>query len=113
MKNEFVVLFQYCIGMGNSKLPMKIMLAMNILNVLCSTILILLFHMGTAGIAIPALVARIGAAIIIFTLATKLKGDIHLEKTLKYRFNGGVVKKILGIGVPFGIENGMFYISRI
>ena len=78
MKNEFVVLFQYCIGMGNSKLPMKIMLAMNILNVLCSTILILLFHMGTVGIAIPALVAR-----------------------------------ILGIGVPFGIENGMFYISRI
>lgn len=99
--------------MGNSKLPMKIMLIMNILNVLCSTILILVFHMGTAGIAMPALIARIGAAVIILILAMKLKGYVHLKKTLKYRFDGKMVKQILGIGVPFGIENGMFYFGRL
>lgn len=99
--------------MGNSKLPMKIMLAMNILNVLCSTILILVFHMGTVGIAIPALIARIGAAVIILILAMKLKGDVHLESMLKYRFDGKTIKQILGIGVPFGIENGMFYFGRL
>lgn len=99
--------------MGNSKLPMKIMLIMNILNVLVSITLILVFHMGIAGIAIPALVARIGAAAIILTLAMKLKGDIHLEKTLKHRVDGKMVKQILGIGVPYGIENEMFYFGRL
>jgi putative MATE family efflux protein len=99
--------------MGNSKLPMKIMLIMNILNVLCSTVLILVFHMGTAGIAIPALIARIGAAVIILTLAVKLKGDVYIEKTLKYKFDGEMIKQILGIGVPYGIENGMFYFGRL
>jgi Na+-driven multidrug efflux pump len=99
--------------MGNSKLPMKIMFIMNILNVLCSTILILVFHMGTVGIAIPALIARIGAAVIILILAMKLKGDVYLEGISKYRFDGKTIKQILGIGVPFGIENGMFYFGRL
>lgn len=99
--------------MGNSKFPMKIMLTMNILNVLCSMLLILGLHMGTSGIAIPALIARIGAAAIVIIFATKIKGVVYLEKTLKYKFNGEMVKQILGIGVPFGIENGMFYFGRL
>lgn len=99
--------------MGNSKLPMKIMLTMNVLNVLFSSILILVFHIGTLGIAIPALIARIGAAIIILILAMKLKGDVYLESMLKYKFDERTIKQILGIGVPFGIENGMFYFGRL
>lgn len=69
--------------------------------------------MGTAGIAIPALIARVGAAVIILILAMKLKGDVYLEKTIKYQFNGKMVKQILGIGVPYGIENGLFYFGRL
>lgn len=98
---------------GNSKLPMKVMLTMNIINVIGSMICILIFHMGTAGIAIPTLIARIGGALIILFLAMRLKGEVYLEKTLTYHFNGKMLKRILGIGVPYGIENGMFFMGRL
>lgn len=99
--------------MGNSKLPMKVMLAMNILNVVGSAILIYVFNMGTTGIAIPTLISRIGSAVIILILALNQKNSLHLEKTLKYRFDGKMIKRILGIGIPYGLENGMFFFGRL
>jgi len=99
--------------MGNSKLPMKIMLAMNILNIVGNAVLVWGFKMGTVGVAIPTLISRIGAAIIILTLAMNPKNALYIKKTLKFRFNGLIIKRILGIGVPYGIESGMFYFGRL
>lgn len=99
--------------MGNSKLPMKIMLAMNILNMAGNAILVYGFKMGTAGVAIPTLVSRIGASIIILFILSNKKYSLYLKKTLQYRFNKGIVKQILGIGIPYGLENGMFYLGRL
>jgi putative MATE family efflux protein len=99
--------------MGNSKLPMKIMLAMNILNVAGNAVLVLGFKMGTAGIAIPTLVSRVLAALIVITLALNKKNDLHLDKNLKPPYDSGMIKKILRVGLPFGIENGLFYFGRV
>ena len=99
--------------MGNSKLPMKIMFFMNILNVAGNAILVFGLKMGTAGIAIPTLVSRIGAALIILILALNKKNTLSLKKSLKYRFNKDMIKRILGIGVPYGLENGMFHFGRL
>jgi len=99
--------------MGNSKLPMKIMLAMNILNVIGNAILVFVFNLGTAGVAIPTLVSRIGAAGIIMVLALNKKNTLHLNKTLKHRFNWQMITRILEIGLPYGLENSMFYFGRL
>ena len=99
--------------MGNSKLPMKVMLAMNIAHAVGNAILIYGFHFGTAGVAIPTLISRIAAAVIIITLALNKKHSIYIKKSLKHKFNWPMIKKILGIGVPYGLENGLFYLGRI
>lgn len=99
--------------MGNSKLPMQIMLAMNILNVVGSATLIYGFDLGTIGVAIPTLLSRILAAIIIISLALQPKHLIHVRKSLKYHFDWEIIKKILGIGIPYGLENGLFFFGRI
>jgi putative MATE family efflux protein len=99
--------------MGNSKLPMKIMLAMNILNVAGNAVLVLGLRMGTVGIAIPTLVSRALAAIIIITLALRKKNDLHLEKSLKPRYDIPMIRRILKVGLPFGIENGLFHFGRV
>lgn len=99
--------------MGNSKLPMKIMFAMNMLNVAGNALFVYVMKMGTEGVAIPTLISRMGAAFIVLGLLMNKKYSLHLRKTLKYRFNKKIIKQILGIGVPYGLENGMFYFGRV
>lgn len=99
--------------MGNSKLPMRIMLTMNILHAAGNALLVFRFHMGTAGVAIPTLLSRIGAALIVIYLACNQKNVLNLKKTLKHKFDGTMLKRILNISVPYGIENGMFYFGRL
>lgn len=99
--------------MGNAKLPMKIMLYMNILNVVGNVLLVYVFEFGTSGIAISTLVSRIGAAAIIILLALNLNNILYLNKTFRHKFDLGMIRKILAIGVPFGFENGMFHFGRL
>lgn len=99
--------------MGNAKLPMKIMLAMNILNVAGNALLVSIFHMGVAGVAIPTLISRIGAALIILYLAHKKECELQISNFISGKFEPAMIKRILNIGAPFGFENGMFYLGRL
>ncbi|WP_205737052.1 MATE family efflux transporter [Acetobacterium paludosum] len=99
--------------MGNSKLPMKVMLVMNVINVAMTTVLIFGFHMGTAGVAIPTLLCRMGAAIIILALVMNKNNCLYLKRSIRFKFDGTMIKQILKIGVPSGFENGMFYFGRL
>jgi putative MATE family efflux protein len=99
--------------MGNSKLPMKIMLIMNIAHALGNAVLIYGFHLGTEGVAIPTLISRIVAAVIIISLALNKDQSLYIKKTLKHKFNWQMIKRILSIGVPYGLENGLFFFGRI
>ena len=98
-------------SIGNSALPMRVMLFMNLVNMAGNTVLLFVFHMGIEGLAIPTLISRIGAAIIILILAAKKRNTVFLEKF------GGLDKneivRILKIGIPYSLENGIFYLGRL
>lgn len=99
--------------MGNSKLPMQIMLAMNIAHAIGNAVLIYGFHFGVEGVAIPTLISRAAAGIIVIALLLNKKHVLHLKMSLKHKFDWVMLKLILGIGLPYGLENGLFYLGRI
>lgn len=99
--------------MGNSKVSMGVSLIMNIINVGGNALLIYGLHMGTEGVAIPTLVSRTVAAVIIIVLLCNDKQEIHIKKTWRYRMSWSHVKKILMVGVPNGLENSMFQLGKI
>lgn len=99
--------------MGNSKLPMQVMLIMNIAHAIGNAIMIYGFHFGTEGVAIPTLISRIAAAIIIITLAFNQKQILYINRSIRHQFNWPIIKRILSIGLPYGLENGLFYFGRI
>lgn len=99
--------------MGNSKITMQVSFVMNAINVVGNAILIYAFHLGAEGVAIPTLLSRVVAAVLIVILLINPKQTLHLEKTLKYRFDWKMIKKILGIGIPNGLENSMFQLGKI
>ena len=65
------------------------------------------------GAAIPTVFSRIVAAIVIFVLIRNNNLQIHLSKKLCKKFDRTLIRKILYIGVPNSLENGMFQLGKI
>lgn len=100
-------------SMGNSKVSMLISLLINMINIAGNAICVFGFKMGIAGVAIPSVVSRFVAAVIIVKLLYHKQNQIHLMKDLKYfKPQKETVKKILHIGIPNGLENGLFHLGR-
>ena len=100
-------------AMGNSQISMRVSLLMNAINVTGNAILVFGLRIGTAGVAIPTLISRMVAAIVITVLLCNQTRILHIERTLKFRFDGRMIRKILAIGDPNGLENSMFQLGKI
>lgn len=100
-------------AMGDSRTTMYISLLMNLINLVGNAILIFLCNMGVAGAAIATLVARTVAAVLIFKLMLDEKRDVNFKGRLTLRMDFSLVKKILYIGVPNGLENSLFQLGKI
>jgi putative MATE family efflux protein len=99
--------------MGNSKIAMQMSLLMNGINLVGIAILIYGFHFGVAGAGIPTLVARVAAAVIIIVLLCDQKRLLHLPRPFIFHVDKMLLKRILYIGVPNGLENSMFQLGKI
>lgn len=100
-------------AMGNSRVSMNVSVIMNIINVAGNALLIYGFHRGAEGVAIPTLVSRMVAAVIIIVLLCDEKLTLHIKRSWHYRIDWSHVKKILSVGVPNGLENSMFQLGKI
>lgn len=100
-------------SMGNSKITMITSIIMNAINVIGNAVLIYGVGMGVEGVAIPTLVSRAVAAFIIIALLRNEEFEVHISRKHKYKYDKGMVKNILKIGIPNGIENSMFQLGKI
>lgn len=107
--NSCAALFR---SMGNSQITLKVSLLMNVINVAGNAICVFGLHMGVAGVAVPSLVSRAVAGLVLYALLKNPENMIHLTME-KFRFEPQIVKKILYIGIPSGIENGIFQLGRV
>ena len=86
---------------------------MNIINVMGNAILIMGFEMGAAGAAISTLFARTVGAVVMMWLICRKKYPVHIEKIFTYRPNLNIIREVLRIGIPNGIENSMFQFGKL
>lgn len=100
-------------AIGNSKISMQVSLGSNLLNVAGNALLIFVFKWGVAGAAISTLVAR-AFAMVFLLVKLSLPGHMLTTKLLApFRPDKNLIWQILYIGIPSGIENGMFHIGRL
>lgn len=98
---------------GNSKFPMKVSVLANCLNIVGNILLIFVFRMGVMGAAISTLCSRIFCTIVIFYFLHKPKQPIVLNGYFKIRPNFKLIAAVLAVGIPTGIENGMFQFGKL
>jgi putative MATE family efflux protein len=98
---------------GNSRFPMAISIISNFINIFGNAIFIYGFKMGVAGAALATLISRVFYAIVIFYFLAKPRQIIVINNYLKIRPDMPLIKKILSVGIPSGIENGMFQFGKL
>lgn len=112
----FLAVYNACAAlfrsMGNSQITLKVSILMNIINVGGNAICVFGLKMGVAGVAVPSLVSRAVAALCLYVLLKNPDNLIHLGRE-RFRFEWKTIRKILYIGIPSGIENGIFQLGRV
>lgn len=105
-----------CRSMGKTGVTMNISLAANGINIAGNAVGVFVLHAGVAGVAYPSLIARTFSAVIVLFLCFRKKRFPHggrLAWNTIFRWESGMVKRILGIAVPNGIENGLFQLTKV
>lgn len=101
-------------SMGNSKISMHNSIMMNILlNIFGNVLLIYIFKLGVLGAGLATLFSRMVGAILVLLRLRNPKLAIYVQDYKAFKFNFPLIKTILQIGIPNGLENGMFQIGKI
>lgn len=100
-------------SMGNSKVSMMTSFIINIINIGGNAILIYGFHWGTAGAGTATLVSRAVAAAVMVVLLHHQNNPVYLEGLLRPYLDRKLAGSILKVGIPNGVENGMFQVGKL
>lgn len=100
-------------SMNNSKISMITSLVMNVMNFVGNFILIFIIPLGVAGAALSTLIARIFGAVFILSLLRNRSNILYIDSYMNLGFDKKLITSILKIGIPTGLENGMFQFGKI
>lgn len=100
-------------SVGNSNISMRASIVMNVVNIGGNALLLYGFGMGIEGVAIPTLACRIVAAGIMVFLLKNQDRKVHISRKFVLIPDWALIRKILKIGVPNGIENSMFQLGKL
>lgn len=100
-------------SVGNSKVSMKVSVLMNVINISGNAVCIFVLKMGVAGVAVPTLVSRAVAAVVILRLASNPRQELCLQKEGLFHIDRKMMRNILRIGVPSACENSFFQLGRL
>lgn len=98
---------------GNAKFPMKVSVIGNLLNVGGNAFLIFVCNMGVRGAALSTLLSRIFCMVVVFYFLRKPKQIIVINDLVRIRPDFNKIKFILAVGIPAGVENGMFELGKL
>lgn len=100
-------------SMGKSKITMVTSVLMNVINLVGNAILILGFGLGVFGAAAATLASRTVGGIIMTVLIRNKRNEVYLTGLKRPTLELKIIKKILYIGIPSGLEGGMFQVGKL
>lgn len=98
---------------GNSRFPMKVSVISNLINVGGNAVLIYGLQLGVVGAAAATLASRAFCAAVVLIFLRRPRQPIVVDHYLQIRPDLPLIWKILAIGIPSGVENGMFQFGKL
>ncbi len=102
-----------CRSIGKTNVTMYISVAANIINVIGNCVGVFWLHLGAAGVAYPSLISRIISAVAVTVFCFNRKNTVRYKAADIFCWDGALLKKIMGIALPNGLENGVHQLVKV
>ena len=102
-----------CRSIGKTKATMYISTVANIINIIGNCIGVFVLDLGAAGVAYPAFISRILSAVAVTMYCFNRKNQTQYRVNKIFAWDGSLLKKIMGIALPNGIENGIHQLVKV
>lgn len=99
-------------AVGDSKRPFVFLVICCFLNVVLDIVFIMVFHMGVFGAALATILSQLASAILIIIVMMR-EQDSYRFYWSKLRMYPSILKKMIYIGLPAGMQAVMYGISNI
>ena len=102
-----------CRSIGRTNVTMDISLAANIVNVIGNCVGVFVLKLGAAGVAWPSLISRLLSAAAVTAYCFRTQGPVRYALRDVFAWDGGLLKKIMGIALPNGVEDGVHQMVKV
>ncbi len=110
------MLYNFCAAVlravGDTKRPLYFLTIAGVVNVVLNLIFVIIFHMSVAGVALATIISQAVSAVLIVSSLRVMDGPTHLNLRALH-INGAILKQIVHIGLPAGIQSSVFSLSNV
>ena len=99
-------------AIGDSKRPLYYLIICCFANIGLDLLFVAVFHMGVAGAALATILSQFLSAVLVLGALMRTK-DMYRLEWKKLRIDGIMLKRIIRIGLPAGMESAMYSISNV
>ena len=99
-------------SVGDTKIPLIALATSGVLNVLLNLFFVAVLHMTVNGVAIATVLSNAFSAALLYRRLRRTDREVHLEPK-QLRVDWAVLKRILHIGLPAGVQGAVFAVSNI
>ena len=102
-----------CRSIGKTNVTMYVSVAANVINVIGNCVGVFVLKMGAAGVAWPSLISRVLSAVAVTVYCFKKHNSVRYRLSDIVAWDGGLLKKIMRIALPNGVENGVHQLVKV
>ena len=99
-------------AVGDTKRPMIYLMISGLVNVLLNLLLVIVFHMDVAGVAIATVASQVVSMVLVLLCLFRTRGVIQLNLH-ECRVDRKSLREIIRIGLPAGLQGSLFSISNV
>ena len=99
-------------AVGDTQRPLYYLMISGLVNVLLNLLLVIVFHMSVAGVAIATVASQVVSMVLVLFCLIRTHGVIHLSLP-ECRVDGKSLREIIRIGLPAGLQGSLFSISNV
>lgn len=99
-------------SVGETRVPLVALTISGVLNVVLNLFFVAVLNMSVSGVAIATVISNVVSSVILFVKLRRTELDIHLDLK-KLRIDLPILRRILAIGLPAGVQSSLFSVSNI
>lgn len=99
-------------AVGDSRRPLYYLCISSVVNIVLDILFVAGFHMGVDGVAWATIISQLVSAILVMSALMRTK-DMYRLEIRKIRIDKRMMKRILKIGIPSGIQQSIISLSNV